>query len=351
MSRSMNAHLSGAAGGGPDATMKAIVQRAYGLPDEVLAEDTIARPVPGDDDVLVRMRATSVNTPDWVTVTGTPRILRLQFGLPRPATPVRGSDIAGVVEAVGKNVDDLRPGDEVFGSLWNNSGKPQAGTFAEFTVAPASQLIAKPAELSFEAAAASVMSGITALLALRDTGRAGSGKRVLINGASGGVGTLAIQVAKVLGAHVTAVCSTRNTEFVESLGADHVVDYTREDFTAGAQRYDVILDNVLNHPPAVTARLLTSTGTLVPNSIGDPRGLFGSLPRIVRAKTMRWGSADIRSVTCLPDQDNLNDLRTLLVSGEVTVIIERTYPLGEVAEAVNHMLGHHARGKIAVTVD
>ncbi|MFR9772588.1 NAD(P)-dependent alcohol dehydrogenase [Nocardia sp. SC052] len=332
-----------------DATMKAIVQRGYGAPEQVLAPDDIARPAPSDDEVLVRMRATSVNTPDWLAVTGVPYLLRLGFGLRRPATPVRGSDIAGTVEAVGKNVTGFRPGDEVFGSLWGNSAKSLAGTFAEFTVVPASQLIGKPAELSFAEAAASVMSGITALLAMRDVGRAGPGKRVLINGASGGVGTLAVQIAKTLGAQVTGVCSTRNVEFVQSLGADHIIDYTREDYTRGTQRYDVILDNVLNHPPAATAELLTPTGILIPNSIGSARGLFGSLPRIARAKMMGWGSTDVRTVTCLPGQDNLNDLAALLVSGDVKVIIERAYPLGEAAHAVAHMLGHHARGKIVIT--
>ncbi|WP_218004090.1 NAD(P)-dependent alcohol dehydrogenase [Nocardia araoensis] len=333
----------------PANTMKAIIQRGYGLPDQVLAPDDIPRPTPGDDDVLVRMRATSVNTPDWLAVTGVPYLLRLGFGLRRPATAVRGSDIAGTVEAVGRNVTGFRPGDEVFGSLWDNSPKSRAGTFAELAVVPASQLIAKPAELSFQEAAASVMSGITALLAIRDVGRAGPGRHVLINGASGGVGTLAVQIAKTLGAQVTGVCSTRNVEFVQSLGADHIIDYTREDFTRGAQRYDVILDNVLNHPPSATARLLTPTGILIPNSIGNAGGFFGSLPRIARAKTMSWGSTDVRTVTCLPDQDNLDDLAALLVSGAVKVIIENAYPLEEAAHAVAHMLGHHARGKIVIT--
>ncbi|MGQ4615420.1 zinc-binding dehydrogenase [Nocardia sp. R7R-8] len=330
-------------------TMKAIVQRGYGLPEQVLVADDIARPTPGDDDVLVRMRATSVNTPDWLAVTGVPYLLRLEFGLRRPASTVRGSDIAGIVESVGKNVTGFRPGDEVFGSLWDNSATSRAGTFAEFTVVPASQLIAKPAELSFHEAAASVMSGITALLAMRDAGRAEPGKHVLINGASGGVGTLAVQIAKALGAEVTGVCGTRNIEFVQSLGADHIIDYTREDYTRSTQRYDVILDNVLNHPPSATARLLTATGTLIPNSIGNARGVFGSLPRIARAKAMSWGSTDVRTVTCLPDRDNLNDLAALLVSGAVKVIIENAYPLDEAAHAVAHMLGHHARGKIVIT--
>ncbi|WP_196814629.1 NAD(P)-dependent alcohol dehydrogenase [Nocardia sp. BMG111209] len=337
-----------ALGSARDTAMTAIVQNRYGAPEQVLAPAEIARPVPGDDEVLVRMRATSVNTPDWLAVQGVPYLLRLQSGLRRPAAPVRGSDIAGVVAATGKNVTDLRIGDEVFGSQWGTKSRP--GTFAEFALASADRLIAKPAELTFEEAGAAVMSGITALLAVRDVSRAGPGKRILINGASGGVGTFAIQIAKTLGAHVTGVCSTRNVEFVRSLGADEVVDYTRDDYTRGAQRYDAILDNVLNHSPAANAALLTPTGTFIPNSIGNAAGLFGGLPRIGRAHLMGLGSADVRSVTCVPDRGNLRDLAALLASGDVKVIIERTYPLAEAAAAITHMLGHRARGQIAVTI-
>jgi NADPH:quinone reductase-like Zn-dependent oxidoreductase len=331
-------------------TMTAIVQRGYGSPDRVLTRERIPRPAPGDDEVLVRMHATSVNTPDWLAVTGVPYILRAQFGLRGPATPVRGSDIAGTVAAVGRGVTEFRPGDEVFGSQWNPRVLAQSGTFAEFAVVPAAQVVRKPAELTFEQAAGAVMSGLTALRAIRDVGRAGPGSRVLINGASGGVGAFAVQIAKQLGAEVTAVCSTRNDEFVRMLGADHVVDYTRADYTRGADRYDLILDNVLNHAPSASARVLTRTGILIPNSIGDARGVFGSLPRIARAAMLGWGPVDVRTVTCVPDHDNLNDLAALLVSGEVRVIVEQVYPLGEAAAAVAHMLGHRARGKIVVTV-
>ena len=331
--------------------MKAIVQRAYGAPDQVLEMDEVDRPSVGDHDVLVRVRATSVNTPDWLAVRGLPYVLRVQAGgLRRPAIPVRGSDVAGIVEAVGNNVTDLRPGDEVFGSLWTNEVTKGAGTFAEFTVAPAAQLIKKPAELAFDEAAAAVMSGVTALIAMRDAGRVGPGTRVLINGASGGVGTLAVQIAKALGAQVTGVCSTRNVEFVQSLGADHVVDYTRDDYTRSTQRYDVILDNVLNHPPSATVRVLAPGGTFIPNSVGNARGLLGSLPRVVRAMLMGRGSTDVRTVVCVPSRENLETLATLLVSGDVKVIIEKTYPLSDAAAAVAHMLGHHARGKVAIVV-
>ena len=192
--------------------MQAIVQSGYGPPHRVLKLEEVDRPSVGSDDVLIRVRATSVNTPDWITVVGVPYVLRLRFGLRRPPTPVRGTDVAGVVEEVGSNVTQLRPGDEVFGSAWNDGLATRSGTFAEFAAAPASQVIRKPAGLSYEEAGASAMSGITALLGMRDVGHVGPGTRVLINGASGGVGTFAVQIAKALGADVTGVCSTQNLE-------------------------------------------------------------------------------------------------------------------------------------------
>jgi NADPH:quinone reductase-like Zn-dependent oxidoreductase len=331
-------------------TMKAIVQDGYGAPEQVLELDEVDQPSVGDDDVLVRVRAASVNTPDWITVTGTPYVLRLRSGLRKPSTPVRGTDVAGVVETVGTNVTDLRPGDEVFGSLWDAS-LATSGTFAEFAVAPAAQLIRKPAGLTFEEAAGSVMSGITALLNIRDVGKVGPGTRVLVNGASGGVGTFAVQIAKALGAEVTGVCSTRNIELVRSLGADHVVDYTEEDYTRGEQRYDLILDNVMNRPPSATARVLTPTGTLIPNSVGTEGGFFGSLPRIARAALMGLGSTKVQpGKTVVVNRENLDALATLLESGDLKVVIDEVYALGETANAVAHMLGHHARGKVVIAV-
>jgi NADPH:quinone reductase-like Zn-dependent oxidoreductase len=247
--------------------MKAIVQESYGPPARVLRPANLDQPPVGDDDVLIRLRATSVNTPDWITVTGVPYVLRLRSGLRRPRTPIRGTDVAGIVHAVGANVTDLRPGDEVFGSSWAGA-RPTPGTFAEYTAVPASQLIKKPARLTFEEAAASVMSGLTALTAIRDVGKVETGTRVLINGASGGVGTFAMQMAKTLGAEVTGVSSTRNLELLRSLHADHVIDYTKEDFTRDERRYDVVLDNVItrpqrrpacSHPPA--SSFPTASGT------------------------------------------------------------------------------------------
>ncbi|MEZ0112146.1 NADPH:quinone reductase-like Zn-dependent oxidoreductase [Catenulispora sp. EB89] len=331
-------------------TMKAIIQRGYGAPERVLQLDDTPRPSPGDGDVLIRVRATSVNTPDSATVAGVPYVLRAQAGLRRPKQAVRGSDVAGTVEAVGRDVTDLRPGDEVFGSLWGSANSSKTGTFAEFTVVPASQLVKKPAGLSFEEAAASVMTGLTSLLAMRDAGRVRPGTRVLVNGASGGVGTMAVQIAKSLGAEVTGVCSARNAELVRSLGADHVIDYAEQDFTKGEARYDVILDNVLNHPPKAVARLLTPQGVFIPNSLGISGGLLAGLPRMARAALMGKGSTDVKFITLAVDHENLNELVRLLETGEVKAVIEQTYPLDDTAGAITRVLGHHARGKIAITV-
>jgi NADPH:quinone reductase-like Zn-dependent oxidoreductase len=329
--------------------MKAIVQDGYGAPSRVLRLREIGPPPVGGSDVLVRVRATSVNTPDWIAVTGIPYILRLRFGLRGPRTAVRGSDLAGVVEAVGENVTELEPGDEVFGSSWAGS-LASPGTFAEFTVAPVSQLVKKPAGLSFEQAAASVMSGLTALIAIRDVTNVGPGARVLINGASGGVGTFAVQIAKAREAEVTGICSTSNLELVRSLGADHVIDYTQEDFSRSERRYDVILDNVMNHPPTTTARLLAPKGTFIPNSAGMTGRLFAALPRMARAALMARGSTNVKFVTCLANQENLHALAGLLDSGEVRAVIDKVYPLAEAANAVADMLQHHAKGKIVITV-
>jgi NADPH:quinone reductase-like Zn-dependent oxidoreductase len=329
--------------------MKAIVQERYGPPEQVLRLEEIERPSVGDDDVLVRVRATSVNTPDWIAATGVPYVLRLRSGLRRPRTPVRGTDVAGVVEATGKNVDDLQPGDEVFGSAWANA-LATSGTFAEFAIAPASQLIRKPTGLPFEDAGASVMSGVTAMIAIRDVAKVGQGTRVLINGASGGVGTFAVQIGHALGAVVTGVCSTKNLDLVRSLGADHVIDYTVEDFTRGEARYDVVLDNVLNHSPSVARRVLAPTGTFIPNSVGNTGGMFAGLPRTARAALMGRGSINVKFVTCVVDRENLEALAALFESGAAKVVTDKIYPLGEAGTAVAHMFGHHTRGKVVIAV-
>jgi NADPH:quinone reductase-like Zn-dependent oxidoreductase len=333
----------------PCTRMRAIVQDRYGAPERVLRLDEVVSPQVGEGEVLVRVRASSVNTPDWITVTGVPYVLRLRSGLRRPRTRVRGTDVAGVVEAVGRGVTDLQQGDEVVGSSWSG-GLDASGTFAELATVPASQLVRKPAGLAFEEAAASVMSGLTALIAMRDVGSVGPGTRVLINGASGGVGTFAVQIAKSLGAEVTGVCSTANVELVRSLGADHPVDYTREDFTRGERRYDLVLDNVLNHRPSATARVLAPDGILIPNSVGNTGGLFAGLPRMARAAVMGRGSTDVRFATCTVNRENLDALVKLLEAGAVKVVIDEVYALEDAAAAVARMVGHHARGKVGITV-
>ena len=321
--------------------MRAISQDSYGEPERVLRYEEIPVPAIGPGDVLIRMRATSVNTPDWATVTGVPYILRLAVGLRRPKVRVRGSDVSGVVEAVGQGVTDLAPGDEVFGSA--------LGTFAEYVVAPAAQLVKKPAGLGFTDAAASVMTGLAALTAMRDVAQVRAGTRVLINGASGGVGTMAVQIAATLGAEVTGVCGPRHAELVRSLGAHHVIDYTSEDFTRGQPRYDVVLDNVLNHPPKATARILAPGGLLIPNSLGYTGGLLAGLPRTARAVLMGLGRTKVRTVTPKVNHENLTALLRLLESGQVQVIVDRAYPLDQAAKAVAQVLEHHAGGKIAIT--
>ena len=330
-------------------TMKAVVQDRYGSPDRVLKLQEVSRPTIGEEDVLVRVRATSVNTPDWIAVTGIPNVLRLRSGLRRPSQLVRGSDLAGIAEAVGNRVTGFVPGDEVFGSTWNGTLATISGTFAEYAAVPASQLARKPTTLDFQQAAASVMSGLTALMALRDVAGIRSGSRVLINGASGGVGTFAVQIAKVLGADVTGVCSTRNIELVRSLGASQVIDYTKDDFTRSDKRYDVILDNVMNHPPSGTARVLGTDGVLIPNSVGNAGGLLAGLPRMAHAALIGRGSTDVRLVTLDVTRERLEALAALL-DGGIRVVVDQTYPLEKASDAVAHMLGHRARGKIVIVV-
>ncbi|MFN7142939.1 MAG: NAD(P)-dependent alcohol dehydrogenase [Myxococcota bacterium] len=330
--------------------MKAILQTTYGDPEQVLIPGELDVPTPGEDGVLVRVHATSVNTPDCIATLGVPYVLRpLVVGLTRPISAVRGSDVAGVVEAVGPRVVDFARGDEVFGSVWTAGGFARGahGAFCEYTVAPASQLTKKPARTSFAEAAGAVMSGVTSLQALRDVAEVRAGARVLINGASGGLGTFAVQIAKAMGAEVTGVCSTRNVELVRSLGADHVIDYTREDYTKGDARYDVVFDNVMNHPPSASTSILAPGGRFIPNSIGDDRWV-GTLPRMVHGglfKPKGWKTVDYR-----PLRENLEALAELLGSGKVRVVIDRVYPLEQAGSAVAHMASRRARGKVAIQV-
>lgn len=325
--------------------MKAIVQSSYGAPEDVLALSEIEAPVPMDDEVLVRVRATSVNTPDWAAVTGEPYLLRGLTGLSRPKRPVRGTDVSGWVEAVGSAVTEFGLGDPVFGAGLQDA---RVGTFAELTAVPAHRLSLMPAPLGFEDAAACVMSGLTALDAV-SVAEVGPGTRMLINGAAGGVGTFALQMAKRRGAEVTGVCSTRNVDFLRELGADHVVDYTKEDFTAGAARYQVVLDNVLNHSPSKTVSILAPKGIFVPNSLGNRGGWFSALPRMAHAALLGLLGTDVRTARCTVTRENLEVLANLIVDG-LEVVTDRVVPLEDTAAAVAHMLGHHARGKVVIAV-
>ena len=325
--------------------MKAITQSSYGAPEDVLALSEIEAPVPRPDEVLVRVRATSVNTPDWAAVAGEPYFLRGLTGLRRPKRPVRGTDVSGLVEAVGSAVTEFQIGDPVFGAGLDDA---RLGTFAELTAVPSCRLALKPAALGFEDAAACVMSGLTAFDAVR-VAEVGPGTRLLINGAAGGVGTFALQRAKRLGAEVTSVCSTRNVAFLRELGADHVVDYTREDFTACAARYDVVLDNVLNHSPSKTVRVLTPKGVLVPNSLGIGGGWFAALPRMAHAALLGLLRTDVRWARCRVTRENLEELASAIVDG-LEVVTDQVVPLEDAPAAVAHMLGHHARGKVVIAV-
>ncbi|WP_241974592.1 NAD(P)-dependent alcohol dehydrogenase [Cryobacterium mannosilyticum] len=326
----------------PDQTMEAIVQRRYGSP-AVLGLERVDRPRIGDDDLLIRVRAAAVNHADWVLTTGRPLIGRLAFGLRRPKERVRGMDVAGLVEAVGAGVTGFRPGDEVYAQV-------PAGGFAEFTRAPAALVSPMPANLSFEQAATVPLAANTALQGLRDAGGLRAGQRVLVNGASGGVGSFAVQIARALGAEVTGVCSARNVDLVRSIGADEVIDYTRHDFTANGRRYDLILDLIGNHPVRSCIGSLTPAGTLVLSS-GTGGRVLGPLGRVVGALVLsRFVSQSVRTFVGTPSRENLDLLRTLIESGKVTPVVDRSYPLRDVPEAIRHFAEVHARGKIAVTL-
>jgi NADPH:quinone reductase-like Zn-dependent oxidoreductase len=332
------------AGAGPavPATMRAAVQRRYG-PPSVLTPSEVAIPRPGRGDVLVRVGAASVHAGDYFVMTGRPYVARLAFGLRRPRLGIPGRDLAGVVAAVGKDVAALRPGDEVFG--WNT-----AGTLAEYACVPADNLVPVPAGVSITDAAAVPTSATTALQALRDVADVRAGQSVLVTGASGGVGSFAVQLAKTLGAEVTGVCSTRNVDLVRSLGADHVVDYTRTDFTRAAKRYDVILDNVEARPLADARRALTPTGTLIPNSGHGGRWL-GPIGRILKAHGLSvFTRQRLKPFVSVGKRQDLLALADLLAAGQVTPVVDRTYPLDEAADALRHVGAGHARGKVVVTV-
>jgi len=319
------------------------VQDRYGPPGEVLALRETEAPAVRDDEVLVRVHAAAIHPGDWMVVTGRPYLVRPMFGLPAPRKKTPGFDVAGVVEAVGADVTELGPGDEVFGQC--------DGSCAEQVSVSPHRLAAKPSNLSFREAAACPLSGDTALRALRDAGRVRPGHKVLVNGASGGVGTFAVQIAKSMGAEVTGVCSTRNVDLVRSLGADNVVDYTREDFTRGERHYDFILDNVGNRSMAACRRVVAPGGRFVPNNGTSGGRWIGTLGRTVAALALsavlpRQG----RPFVALGARADLLVLRELLESGTVAPVIDRTYPLAEVPEAFRYLERGHARGKVVIAV-
>jgi NADPH:quinone reductase-like Zn-dependent oxidoreductase len=319
--------------------MKAIVQDRYGSA-EVLEAQEIEKPGIGGNEVLVRVHAASIHVGDWILMTGNPFVMRLATGLRKPKNRVPGTDVAGTVEAVGKDVTQLRPGDDVFG--WG------AGAFAEYMRAQEDQFLKKPANLTFEQAASVGVSASTALQLLRDDGKVRPGQKVLINGASGGVGTFAVQIAKAFGAEVTGVSSTKNLEMVRSIGADHVIDYTRDDFTTGAERYDLILDNVGNHSMARTRRALNPGGKLISNGGGHADG---KLSRTVRAMLASMIVREQASPTVKSqNHDDLVALKGLVEAGKVTPVIDRTYPLLQTPEAIDHVAAGHARGTVVISV-
>lgn len=324
--------------------MKAVVQDRYGSADTLEVRE-VDRPVPAENEVLVRVHAASVNAYDWHFMHGDPKIARLMMGLGGPKARIRGRDFAGRVAEVGSAVKGLSPGDEVYGEA--------DGAFAEFVCAPADAVGPKPSGLTFEQAAAMPLAANTALIGLRDVAQVDPGQTVLVNGASGGVGTFAVQIAKALGAEVTGVCSTRNVDLVRSLGADHVVDYTREDFTLGGRRYDVVLDLVGNRSLGEFRRALTPHGTLVLSGGGVYEGgsLFGPMRLLLKRRLVSpFVGQRLLELPAKPSRQNLAALRDLAESGKLTPVVERTYPLGQAPEAIRYLEVEHARAKVVVTV-
>jgi NADPH:quinone reductase-like Zn-dependent oxidoreductase len=324
--------------------MKAIVFRCYGAPD-VLSYEDVPKPVPSDNEVLVRVRAAAINPLEWHFMRGTPYLIRLRSGMGAPKDHRFGVDFAGTVEAVGKNVRRFKIGDDVFGGGW--------GSLAQYmTITEDDSLVAKPSEVTFEQAASAGIAGVTALQGLRDKGHIQRGQKVLINGASGGVGTFAVQIAKSFGAEVTGVTSTKNLEMVKSIGADHVIDYTREDFTRGAQRYDLIFDTVVNRPLLDYRRALEPEGTFA--IIGGPSDDPWIGPMINPIKAL-FLSPFIHQhfVLLLADmtQQDLTVLGELMKGGKVKPVIDKRFPLSETSAAMRYLEQGHARGKIIITMD
>ncbi|MHA1930893.1 MAG: NAD(P)-dependent alcohol dehydrogenase [Promethearchaeota archaeon] len=315
--------------------MKAIIYEKYGDPD-VFELKEVEKPTPKEDEVLVKVHAVSVNFADWAFVRGKPRIMRLMAGFLKPKYKTLGSDIAGTVEEVGSNVKQFQLGDEVIADLSDNGW----GGFAEYASVPDNILVLKPINLTFEEAAAVPQAAVVALQGLRDIGQIQSGQKVLINGASGGIGTFAVQIAKSFGAEVTGVCSTKNLEMVKSLGADHVIDYTQDDFTKGEQLYDLILDVVAFRSISDYKRVLTPNGNYVLTG--------GSMSRLMQAIIL--GGKKVKNYTAKSNQKDLVFMKELIEAGKVVPVVDRSYPLSEVAEAVRYYGERHAKGKVVITV-
>lgn len=323
--------------------MKAIVQDRYGSADVLELRD-VESPRPGDDEVLIRVHAAGLDPSVWHLMTGLPYLVRaMGFGFRKPKIRIRGTDAAGTVEALGRSVIQFKQGDQVFGTC--------DGSFAEYACARAERFAPKPANLSFEQAAAVPISGMTALTGLRDAGEVQPGQKVLVIGAAGGVGSYAVQLAKAFGAEVTGVCSTSKTELVLSIGADEVIDYTREDFTDGTRRFDLILDTAGRRPLSQLRRALTPQGTLVlVGGEGGDRWLGGFQRQIFAPLRSRFSEQKLLGLIAGERQQDLLTLKDLIEAGKITPVIDRTYPLAEVPEAVRYLERGHARGKVVITV-
>ena len=317
--------------------MKAIVQNGYGSPDFFELKE-IDKPLVRDNEVLVQVHAAALHAGDVFFMRGVPYMVRLSAGFPKPRNYIPGYDVAGYVETVGKNVKQLKPGDEVIGASKN--------TCAEYVCAAAGRFVPRPTNLTLEHAAAVPTSPLSALHGLRNEGKLLPGQKVLINGASGGVGTFAVQIAKAFGAEVTGVCSTKNLDMVRSIGADHVIDYTQEDFTRGEKRYDLILDQVANHSLSDCRRVLTPKGMHIPNSGHSGFGYI--IKAFVSSLFLRQQRHPYVSI---PKNEDLVVLKELIESGKVTPVIDRTYPLSEISEAFRYLEEGHARGKVVIIVE
>jgi NADPH:quinone reductase-like Zn-dependent oxidoreductase len=338
-------HVSRAQETQPDQehAMKAIVQTEYGAPNDVLNLEEIEKPIVGDDDVLVEVRAAGIHIGDWLVGNGLPYMIRLGYGLTKPKNSVPGMEFAGVVETVGKDVDHFQRGDEVFGFR-------TAGAFAEYVSVSQDALALKPANATFEQAAVLPISGFTAIQAVRDKGHVQPGHKVLVIGASGGVGTYAVQIAKAYGAEITGVCGTRNVDMVRSLGADHVIDYTQEEITDSGELYDLILDTAGNRPLSHLRKALKPNGTLI--IVGGSGGpwLMGVGRTLQAVVTSPFTSQKLASFLSATTQEDLVALKELVEAGDITPVIDRTYPLAETPQALTHVGERHTQGKTVITV-